>query len=420
MSTSLVVAALALLWVVGVMASLSRALLGVSESALERELEERGRLASGRWIFGKLEQVEWAVAFARTAGRIGFTLLVIAIVAGFEEPLTLGRLLAAWVLSVAALWLFTTVVAGAFARHAPAGTIASSLPILRLVYLPLAPVRAVADFVDGLVARLLGAGTDDERAEEELVSAIEDTQRQGLIDEQAATILGNAVEFGDTTVGAIMTPRPAIEGIEYTDDIEVIREFARKSGHSRIPVYRGSLDHVDGILYVKDLVSLLGAPAEGFRLRPFLRAPQRVPESKPLREQLRDFQQSKVHFAVVLDEFGGTAGIVTIEDVIEELVGEIRDEHEPVTDVHPVVRPLADGSFEASGRVDIADLNAALGLEIPEDDGYETVAGFVLAHFGSIPRTGDSFVSHGIRFEVAEATATAVLRIRARREPDVG
>jgi len=417
-STSLVVAALALLWVVGVMASLSRALLGVSESALERELEERGRLASGRWIFGKLEQVEWAVAFARTAGRIGFTLLVIAIVAGFEEPLTLGRLLAAWVLSVAALWLFTTVVAGAFARHAPAGTIASSLPILRLVYLPLAPVRGVADFVDGLVARLLGAGTDDERAEEELVSAIEDTQRQGLIDEQAATILGNAVEFGDTTVGAIMTPRPAIEGIEYTDDIQVIREFARKSGHSRIPVYRGSLDHVDGILYVKDLVSLLGAPAEGFRLRPFLRAPQRVPESKPLREQLRDFQQSKVHFAVVLDEFGGTAGIVTIEDVIEELVGEIRDEHEPVTDVHPVVRPLADGSFEASGRVDIADLNAALGLEIPEDDGYETVAGFVLAHFGSIPRTGDSFVSHGIRFEVAEATATAVLRIRARREPD--
>jgi CBS domain containing-hemolysin-like protein len=279
-------------------------------------------------------------------------------------------------------------------------------------------VRAVADFVDGLVARLLGAGTDDERAEEELVSAIEDTQRQGLIDEQAATILGNAVEFGDTTVGAIMTPRLAIEGIEYTDDIQVIREFARKSGHSRIPVYRGSLDHVDGILYVKDLVSLLGAPAEGFRLRPFLRAPQRVPESKPLREQLRDFQQSKVHFAVVLDEFGGTAGIVTIEDVIEELVGEIRDEHEPVTDVHPVVRPLADDSFEASGRVDIADLNAALGTEIPEDDGYETVAGFVLAHFGSIPRTGDSFVSHGIRFEVAEATATAVLRIRARRETD--
>ena len=420
MSASLVVAALALLWVVGVMASLSRALMGVSESALERELEERGRLTSGRWIFGKLEQVEWAVAFVRTAGRIGFTLLVIAIVAGFDEPLTLGRLLAAWVLSVAALWLFTSVVAGAFARHAPAGTIASSLPILRLVYLPLAPVRAVADFVDGLVGRLLGAGTDDERVEEELVSAIEDTQRQGLIDEQAATILGNAVEFGDTTVGAIMTPRPAIEGIEYTDDIQVIREFARKSGHSRIPVYRGSLDHVDGILYVKDLVSLLGAPAEGFRLRPFLRAPQRVPESKPLREQLRDFQQSKVHFAVVLDEFGGTAGIVTIEDVIEELVGEIRDEHEPVTDVHPVVRPLADGSFEASGRVDIADLNAALGTEIPEDDGYETVAGFVLAHFGSIPRTGDSFSSHGIRFEVAEATATAVLRIRARREPDAG
>jgi Mg2+/Co2+ transporter CorC len=232
---------------------------------------------------------------------------------------------------------------------------------------------------------------------------------------QAAAILENAVEFGDTTVGAVMTPRPAIEGIEYTDDIAAIRDFARRSGHSRIPVYRGSLDHVDGILYVKDLVPLLGADAAGFRLRPFLRAPQRVPESKPLREQLRDFQQSKVHFAVVVDEFGGTSGILTIEDVIEELVGEIRDEHEPATDVHPVALRAADGWIEASGRLPIGDLGAALDAELPEDEGYETVAGFVLARFGSIPRRGDAFESQGIRFEVLEATPSAVIKVRARR-----
>jgi len=117
----------------------------------------------------------------------------------------------------------------------------------------------------------------------------------------------------------------------------------------------------------------------------------------------------------VVDEFGGTAGIVTIEDIIEELVGEIRDEHEPITDIQPVVRTLEDGSFEASGRVAIADINSALGTEIPEDDGYETVAGFVLEHFGSIPKAGDAFEAHGTRFEVTEASPTAVLRVRARR-----
>ena len=414
MTASFLVAAAALLVAMGVLSALSRSLLAVSESALERELEERGRLARGRWILGRLAQVGWAVDFARTAGRIGFTVLVIAVVAGFDDPLTPGRLAVAWVVAVAALWLLTTAAAGAFARHAPAGTIAAFLPTLRILYVALAPFRAVADLVDGSVARLVGASVGEERAEEELASAIEDTQRQGAIDAQAAEILENAIGFGDTAVGAVMTPRPAIEGIAYTDDLAAIRDFARRSGHSRIPVYRGSLDHIDGILYVKDLVPLLGASPDGFRLRPFLRAPMRVPESKPLREQLRDFQQSKVHFAVVVDEFGGTSGILTIEDVIEELVGEIRDEHEPATDVVPTVRGLGDGWFAASGRVPVAELNAALGSAIPEDEGFETVAGFALARLGSIPRAGDSFEADGVRVEVTEASPTAVLAVRAR------
>jgi len=410
----LFVSACATLVVVSVLAALGRSLVEVSGSALERELEGRGTLAGGRWILGRLAQVEWAVAFARTVGRIGFTVLVIAIVAGFDEPLTPLRLLAAWGVSVLSMWLLATVVAGAFARHDPAGVIASFLPTLRILYVPLAPVRAVADAVDAAVGRRLGSGTEGERQEEELASAIEDTQRQGLIDAQAAEILENVVDFGDTTVGAVMTPRPKVEGIAYTDDLATVRDFARRSGHSRIPVYRESLDHVEGILYVKDLVPLLGSPADGFRLRPFLRAPVRVPESKPLREQLRDFQQSKVHIAVVVDEFGGTAGIVTIEDVIEELVGEIRDEHEPAGDVPPVVRDCGDGWFDAEGRTVIHDLNAALGIDVPEDEGFETVAGLVLARLGRIPRVGDWFVDHGGRFEVTEASATAVRRVRVR------
>lgn len=413
-TASFLVAAVALLAAMGVLSALSRSLLAVSESALERELEERGRLARGSWVIGRLAQVGWAVDFARTAGRIGFTVLVIAVVVGFDEPLTPGLLTVSWLVAVAALWLLTTAAAGAFARHAPAATICTFLPTLRILYVLLAPFRAVADLVDGAVARLVGAGDAADRAGEDLASAIEDTQRQGALDERAAAILGNVIAFGDRPVGVAMTPRTAIEGIAYTDDLAAIRDFARRSGHSRIPVHRGGLDRIEGILYVKDLVPFVGASAEGFRLRQVLRVPLRIPESKPLMEQLRDFQHSKVHFAVVVDEYGGTAGILTIEDVLEELVGEIRDEHEPAGDGPPEARPGPDGAVDVSGRLPVADLNAALGCELPEDDAYGTVAGFVIAHLGAIPRAGTAFEAHGVRFEVLEATPTAVRTVRAR------
>lgn len=415
MIVPLAVAAAAVLLAVSVLAALSRALVEVGEAALERELAGRGSLERGRWILGRIPRVEWSVAFVRTAGRISFTVLVIAIACGFDEPMTPARLAAAWAVSLACLWLLTTAAASAFARHDPAGVIAAFLPTLRLIYVPLGPVRAVADLVDGAARRILAAPSEEVRREEELADAIEENQRQGLIDEQSAEILGNAVAFAETAVGAVMTPRPAIEGIAYTDDLAVIRDFVRRSGHSRIPVYRGSLDHVEGILYVKDLVPLLGAPAEGFELRRFLRPPHRVPESKPIGEQLRDFRDSKVHFALVVDEFGGTSGIVTIEDLIEELVGEIRDEHEPASDSAPPLRRLPDGSVEASGRATFEELCAALGTDVPGDEGYSTVAGFVLHRLGSIPREGAAFEHAGIRIEVTRATPSAVVAVRAAR-----
>ncbi len=399
----------------GMFAALSRSLLQVSESALERELEARGRLDAGRWMLGRLDQVEWAVSLARTACRIGFAGLLLAAFAGFEEPLTVERLAAAWAVAVALLWAFTSVAAGALGRHAPAKVIASFLFPLRIVDVCLLPLRAVARKVDAMIGSSVGAPDAAMRGEAELVSAIEDTQRQGLIDEHAAEILENAVEFSDITVGAVMTPRPRIEGLACTDDLDAIREMAVASGHSRIPVWRGSLDHVEGILYVKDLVRFLGRSREGFQLRPLLREPIRVPESKPLQEMLRDFQHAKVHFAIVVDEFGGTAGIVTIEDVIEELVGEIRDEHEPASDSHPSVHASGDGAFEASGRAPIAELNAAMGTEFPDDEGFETVAGLLLARLGHIPRAGDRLEDSGVVFEVLEATPYAVKRVRAAR-----
>ncbi|MFM7808186.1 MAG: hemolysin family protein, partial [Planctomycetota bacterium] len=331
-------------------------------------------------------------------------------VVGKDGVITWVPVLGSFAFAAVLVWFFTSVISSAVARYASAGLLSGTLPMLRLLDMALRPLTKPAEIVDEAVKRLVGANLVEDEAEEDLLRSIEDTERQGGIDATSAQMMENVVEFSDTLVGSIMTPRTAIEGIEYTDDLAAIRGFIHDDGHSRVPVYEESLDHVVGVLYVKDLVRWVGAAAGDFKLRPLLREPIRVPESKPLQEMLRDFQHAKVHFAVVVDEFGGTAGIVTIEDVIEELVGEIRDEHEPASDSHPSVHAAAGGAFEASGRAPIAELNAAMGTEFPEDEGFETVAGLLLARLGHIPRAGDRLEDSGVVFEVLEATPYAVKR----------
>jgi magnesium and cobalt transporter len=313
------------------------------------------------------------------------------------------------------LWFFTSVVSSAVARHAAAGLIAGTLPLLRLLDASLRPLTGLAEVVDEAVKRLVGANLAKDEAEEDLLRSIEDTERQGAIDATSAQMMENVVEFSDTLVGSIMTPRTAIEGLELTDDLAAIRGFIHEEGHSRVPVYEESLDHVVGVLYVKDLVRWIGADARDFRLRPLLREPIRVPETKRVSDLLREFQRGKVHMAIVVDEYGGTAGLVTIEDVLEEIVGEIRDEHDTAEAGEPLFRDRAGGGVEADGRCSIADLNARLEAHMPEDEGYDTIAGFVMNRLGRVPEVGAQVESDGVRVRVVAATATAVTRVALER-----
>jgi CBS domain containing-hemolysin-like protein len=222
------------------------------------------------------------------------------------------------------------------------------------------------------------------------------------------------VQFGEKVVSEIMTPRTLIEGIEYTDDLAAIRQLIETAGHSRMPVFRGSIDQIAGILYLKDLIRFIGEDGKAFRLQPLLRTPVRVPETQRVRDLLQQFQRTTGHMAIVVDEFGGTAGLVTIEDVVEELVGEIRDEHEPPEQGLPELRAVAPGAWEADARVEIARLSEETGLEIPEDVEYGTVAAFVLEHFGRIPARGDRFSALGAQFEVIAASPSRVERVLIR------
>jgi magnesium and cobalt transporter len=200
-----------------------------------------------------------------------------------------------------------------------------------------------------------------------------------------------------------------------TGGLDRVKEVIAESGHSRIPVFEGSLDHIVGILYARDLIKLVGEPPEKFNLRAALRPPLFVPETKLLRDLLRDFTLHKVHIAIVSDEYGGTSGLITIEDIFEELVGEISDEHEP--EEPAMLKRIDDQTVEADGRIAIDELNRILGLNLPEDAGYETLAGFVSTTVGRIPELGATFEYETTRYTVIDAEPQRVNRVRIELAP---
>ena len=215
-------------------------------------------------------------------------------------------------------------------------------------------------------------------------------------------------DLRDTDAGAVMTPRTDVQGVELTASLAEVRATLIEEGHSRVPVYGENLDDIAGILYAKDLLPLLKPrarrrpPAAAFDLRSLLREPMLIPESKNVLELLREFRATQVHLAIVVDEYGGTAGLVTIEDILEEIVGEIHDEYEAEAEA-PGVEALDDGRSRVDARLPIDDLNDRLELDVPEDEEYDTVGGFVLETLGHIPDIGESFESHGVKVTVEQA-----------------
>jgi CBS domain containing-hemolysin-like protein len=192
--------------------------------------------------------------------------------------------------------------------------------------------------------------------------------------------------------------------------LDQVKTIIEESAHSRIPAYEGSLDHIVGILHARDLIRYLGATTRQFDLKTVLRPVLYVPESKPLRDLLSDFRLQKVHLAIVLDEYGGTAGLVTIEDTLEELVGDIADEHE--SSEPALLKPLGDHSWDADASVYIDEVNRTLGLSLPDDAGYDTLGGFVSATAGHIPAAGATFEHNGVKYTILDAAPQKVNRIR--------
>ena len=396
------------------LAAIERSLLMSSPVGLQHEMEMRGMSSRATWLSSQYESVTQSIAFARGICFLAVIASVVSLLGGFEL-IDYWTFISAIAISGGVLWICASVIGGGIAAAVPVETICKSWGMLRFSMILGGIARVPIAVIGETVRRLTGANLVQQNGstdvDEQLLKSIEHSQREGGIPAEAAEMLENVVEFRTTDVGEIMTPRTDVEGIELTDDLQEIRKFVLECGRSRIPVYTENIDHILGILYVKDLVAFFGADANGFNLRDIVRQPIVVPDTKPVQELLGDFQRSEVHMAVVIDEYGGTAGIVTIEDVIEEIVGEIRDEHDDAATDEPKLVRVHDGLVEVDGRYNIDDLNDELSLQLPEDEEYDTLAGFVLAQLGHVPVIGEVLDTEEIRFKTLEASATQIRRL---------
>lgn len=330
-------------------------------------------------------------------------------------------------LFVAALlnWLGSVLVPMAIATHAGESTLIRFARIARVAHLFVVPLLPAQRFLSEVVRRLVGAeknGRELNISADDLRAIVDDGEVEARLDETERDMLEAVVEFRSTSVEQIMTPRTEIDALQYTDDLKEVMRFVDEKGHSRIPVYREDLDHIEGILYAKDLLRWIvnhGQNGKPFILSEVIRDPTFVPETKTVRELLAQLLAAQVHIAIILDEYGGNSGLVTMEDIVEEIFGEIQDEYENPDDYPGSVElDTSAKSAVIDARTEIDDANdelEAIGIELPESDDYDTVSGFVNTTLGRIPESGEAIELPAMRIEILEAEPTRVVRVRITR-----
>ncbi len=248
----------------------------------------------------------------------------------------------------------------------------------------------------GRISRLLFGNPVDR---EELLDQVREAREQELVDDHTLDMVEGVFRIGDTQVREIMVPRSKMVVIERDDTLEGMLDRAIESAHSRFPVIGDDRDEVIGVVLAKDLLPYLRQQAEPLLLRDIMRDVTFVPQSKRVNAMLQEFRRNRNHMAIVVDEYGGVAGLVTIEDAIEEIVGEIEDEHDP--DDEEFIEPLAGGAHQVDALTTIDEFNEFFGTAL--DDEFETIGGMVAQAFGRVPRAGDEIVLHGFKFQVSAA-----------------
>ena len=256
------------------------------------------------------------------------------------------------------------------------------------------------------------AAEEPEHPSEAVDALIEAGQEEGILEESDRALIQSVVEFGDKTVREVMTPRPEITAVVADTTIEQLTELQRRKPYSRVPVYDGNIDHIIGIVLTHDLLQITDSDARTRTVRQMMKPVHFIPETQRVSSLLREMQQANLHMAIVIDEYGSVAGVVTMEDLVEEIVGEIRDEHEPKADI---IRE-SENSYVVPGNMDVDRLQELFNIR-PEAHDATTVAGLVSEALGRIPNRGEVVERDDLRFEVLESTGRRVVRLRISSTP---
>jgi putative hemolysin len=386
-------------------------LSGARRAALRDNLEGGAQRALDRYITsGAKIEARWLVI--RT---FGISLAAVLIASELPWPGGLTPAVAAVVALVA--YALPNEFLRALVSRAPERFGPLLIQVLRPAEFLIAPVADPIFWLGTKVGNLFGseAPASSSVTETEVELVVNAGELDGSLGHDQSEMIRNVLEFGDVTAGQVMVPRTQVTAFDAETPIEQLLETVAETEHSRYPVYRDSVDNIVGVLHVKDL---LRAAARGelkqSQVETLMRPAAFVPESQPAASVLKEMRAGRHHLAIVIDEFGGFSGVVSLEDLLEEIVGDIKDEHDVE---EPPIVDLGDGKLMADASVSITDLSRYLGADLPEDGGYHSLGGFVVSQLGRVPEVGTKLTALGLEFVVREGDERRVTKVEITRTP---
>ncbi len=395
-------------------------LLALAETSLVRTSRVKAKALLGEHRRGARQLVRLVEHPEQFLNPVLLLVLICQLVSATLVGVLASDWLGAWgvavgtVFEVVVIFVLFEAVPKNWAVHNPERAALFSAPIVAaLVRFP--PVRAISAVLIGLANALIGrhgGGVQSPRVtESELLAMADVAQAEDVIELQERTFIHSIIDFGDAVVREVMVPRLDMFTLDGGVTVHVALEGVLAAGRSRVPVHQGDVDDVVGIAYTKDLMRAEHDGKGGELVRSHLRPAHFVPETKRLTALLREMQDAKFHMSIVVDEYGSTVGLVTLEDLIEELVGEIVDEYDVE---EPVVETLGDGSVVVTGRMAIDDVDDLLGTELPQE-GWDTVGGLMLAVSGHVPTEGEAVDVDGVRLVAQRVQGRRISRVRIER-----
>ncbi len=398
-------------------AATETALTSLSEARTRQLIEESGNPAhSLRLWLEHPDRVLATLLFGNTLAAIGASAVTTDLVARTGRPYAVAI---ATGLTTFVVLIFCEVAPKTLAKRRAVGFALVLAPAVKVVYWLLYPATSLLVKLTNALTAVFDRGAEKGPSVTgaEIEYLIDLGGREGVLDDVKKQLLSSVLEFADLLVREVMVPRTRIVGLERGASFDKAMKVIAESEQSRIPIYDENVDNIVGVLYVKDLAGDLqrGLSAQTFRLEKYVKPPFFVPEMMKISRLLREFQKRKTHMAVVVDEFGGTSGLATLEDVVEEIVGEIQDEYDVE---EKTVRSLSDDRFVADGSASLRDVEAALSVEFPEDGDYETLGGFLTAASGKVPAVGSVVSWGGLAFTIRAADERRVSKVEISRTKD--